>query len=373
MKTRQIISVVLVVVLLLSTLVVAPQPSMAQKQLPDLVIPDAWQVGSQICYVIKNVGTSSFGSVGAPVSYYNALFIDGKKVAEDHVTTSLAPGQQLERCFNYQWQMTPPQHTLRVCADHRQEITESNEGNNGWEEVWVMVEEEKFPDLVVGKIECDQENSRIGYVIINNGRAIAPPGHAAVLFVDGKAVCKDVVGLELAPGGSHKSWFGCYTLPERQSIKVKVCADNYGQVKESDEQNNCLEKVCESIADITPPQIIAGPTVSKLTQTSAVICWGTDEASNSLVRYDYRSGKYGNIVEDPDLVKEHCLNLVKLEPGTIYHLLVESRDPGGNTVSSRDLSFDTLHPADKENPELGLCRLCLGGSQSIKYVYVLHD
>lgn len=322
MKRRWVISAVLLLALLFSTPAMVPRPSMAQQQLPDLIILRAWRSDSQICYSIKNIGQGSVGGGAAPASHYSVLFIDGKQVAEDKITTPLAPGQQLDRCFSYQFQMTPPQHTIRVCADWRQNIKESNEGNNCWEQVWVMEEKlpdlvveriecvpgnklsvtiknigsgalpsgwkaladtyfdgkrmgafdltyptsilnggiekpggssaylpgwdvtvpvtvrviadftddiresneqnnskqerieplvTKLPDLIIDRINCDRENSRIGYVIKNTGEAAAPPGHATVLFVDGKAVCKDIVDLELAPGETHESWFGCYT------------------------------------------------------------------------------------------------------------------------------------------------------------------
>jgi hypothetical protein len=135
---------------------------------------------------------------------------------------------------------------------------------------------------------------------------------------------------------------------------VKVCADNYNQVKETDEQNNCLEKTCECVVDIIPPRITSGTTVSQITQTSVLICWETDEVSDSLVKYDSRSGKYGSVIEDSELVKEHCLTLTNLEPATTYHFVVESADSGGNKMRSRDLNFETALPPDEEKPSLAL-------------------
>jgi hypothetical protein len=467
MKLTRLISAVLIVVLLLSTLAVLPTPSMAQQQLPDLVVPNAWQADSQIWYNLRNIGQGTVGSAGAPLSYYSALFIDGKRVAEDQVTTSLAPGQQLDRSFSYQWQPTPGKHTIMVCADSRQNIKESNEQNNCWEGLWA-IEEEKLPDLIVEKIECrtdsklwvtvknigsgaipsgwkalgevyfagikkgnfdltyptstlnggienpdgsstyftnwdvtaevrvrvvvdftneikesneqnnsreeiispvvrklpdlviveiicDRENGRIGYVIKNIGEELAKAGHATTLYVDGKEVTHDSVGVDLKPLETHELWFKEYKWPECKTIKVRVCADNYNQVEESNEQNNCLEKTCECVVtDIIPPRIISGPTTSQVTQSSVVICWGTDENSDSLVRYDSSAGIYGNVVEDADLVKQHCLTLTKLEPAITFHFIVESKDSSGNKVRSRDLSFETLSPPDVENPNVSL-------------------
>lgn len=463
MKTRTIASTVLSLLLLLTNLVVMSEPSSAQQQLPDLVVLGAWQSGNQICYRIQNIGSASIGGVvGAPTNFYNALFIDGQPVAEDSVTTPLAPGQQLDRCFNYQFQMTSPQHTIMVCADWKQNVAESNEGNNCWQEVWVMQEklpdlvvtkiwqegntiryrvenigqgsvinplggtiplcnalfidgepvaidwvniqemmpgqfidelfdyywemtppkhtimvctdyeqnikeaneqnnckqetwylEEKLPDLVITEIRCDQENSRIGYVIKNVGKEIAKGAHATTLSVDGKEVAHDLVSIDLKPGATYESWFKEYRW-RCQTVRVKVCADNYGEVRESDEQNNCLEMVCECLADVRPPRIISGPTVSELTQTLAIICWETDEESDSRLKYDSHSGKFESVVEDKGLVKQHCLKLANLQPGTTYHFMVESTDSAGNRATSRRLSFQTLPPPDEKKPSLSL-------------------
>ena len=469
MKIAKLISAALIIVLLASLPAAffgSPTAGASSQELPDLVVLRVWRTSNQIWYSIKNVGQGSVGGAVAPASFYNVLLIDGQQVAEDKITTSLATGQQLDRAFSYQWQPTSGQHSIRVCADWRQDIQESNEGNNCWEGMWT-VGEEKLPDLIVEKIECradnklwvtiknigsgaiptgwkalgeayfdgikkgnfdltyptstlnggienpggsstyftnwdvttevrvrvvvdftneikesneqnnsreekvkpavtklpdllieeikcDRDNNRIGYVIRNNGEAVASSGHATALYVDGKEVAHDLVGVDLQPGATHESWFKEYKWLECKTLKVRVCADSHNQVKESDEQNNCLEKTCECVVDVTPPNITSGPTVFQVTQTSAVICWTTDEASDSLIEYDSRAGKYKMVAKDANLVKKHCLTLTKLEPATTYHFIVESKDSSGNKVTSRDLSFETLSPPDKAKPSVSL-------------------
>jgi len=120
----------------------------APAALPDLKITDVWNSNGQLCYSIKNIGEGSVGGAGAPISFYNVLFIDGERVAEDLVTTPLASGQELERCFDYQWQMTPTQHTIRVCADWEQNIKEENEQNNCLEQKIEPPEKDIIPPAV---------------------------------------------------------------------------------------------------------------------------------------------------------------------------------------------------------------------------------
>lgn len=328
----------------------------AAPELPDLIVSKIeCGPGNKLSVTIKNIG---FGALpGGWAALAKTYFDDEAKGSFDLTSPTSTSGGGIEEAggsstYLLAWDITAPV-TVRVMADSIDDITESDEQNNSKEkEVEPLVSE--LPDLVIAEIACDQQNNRIGYVLKNSGQAVAPAGHATALFVDGEAVCKDVVDQELAPGEIYKSWFDDYTWPQCQAIQVRVCADNSAAVAESDEQNNCLEKTCECAADNTPPQIISGPTVSQITQTTVVICWETDEASDSLVRYDCRSGKFDSVVEDSKLLKEHCLNPANLEPATTYRFLVESGDASGNRVTSRALSFETLSPEDKEKPSLSL-------------------
>ena len=94
MKKVHIPIIVLITLSVLTFLIIIPRPASAQQQFPDLTVPDAWQVGNQIRYIIQNKGLGNISEVVAPVSFYNALFVDDKLVAQDHVTLPLAAGQQ---------------------------------------------------------------------------------------------------------------------------------------------------------------------------------------------------------------------------------------------------------------------------------------
>jgi hypothetical protein len=230
----------------------------APSEMPDLVVTDIEPDGDTIRYEIENIGEGSvINPVGGKLSFCNALFIDDELVATDCVkVTEMEPGEELDNTFDYDWEMTPPQHTIKVCADWEQDVDEEREQNNCREETWYQ--EEELPDLIIGEILCDRESSRIGYVIKNVGEAAAPAVHATVLYVDDEAIGKDVVEVELATGESRQSWFDDYTWPDCQTIKVKVCADNAAEVEESNEQNNCLGGECLCAATPPPTQCQAG-------------------------------------------------------------------------------------------------------------------
>ncbi len=110
----------------------------------------------------------------------------------------------------------------------------------------------------------------------------------------------------------------------------------------------------EKPADTTPPRITSGPVASQITQDSAIISWITDEESDSKVSYDTCADSFRLNREDAQLVTEHQLALVKLEPGRVYQLIVESKDKAGNLVRSRPFVFETESPADKEKPTVSL-------------------
>lgn len=464
MSKSNLTSITLIILLLLTSLGILPQPVLAQTQLPDLAILNAWQTDNQIQYTIKNNGPGSLTGAIAPVSFYNALYIDGQLVAQDHVTSSLAAGQQLERTFNYQYQATPPSDKIKIIADYQQNIEEGNEQNNVWEDTWQVTEnlpdltveslevgegdklsvtvrnigagplpagwsasgqiwidgqdkgffslqnptsdinggiavsggsatyllpwdileptlvacgvdvtndieeaneqnnyreEEivppvvKLPDLVITEIEYDQQAGSVSCTIENAGEENAPPSFVTSLSLSDPFVYEESeVEATLEAGETYTLDFESSVQPVGQTVTIQVCADTLNEVQESNEQNNCLEKVYERTADVTPPQIISGPTVSQITQTSVLICWETDEVSDSSVKYDYLSGKYGSVIEDPSSVKEHCLSLTNLEPASTYHFIVESKDSTGNQVKSRDLNFETLSSPDDEKPSL---------------------
>lgn len=396
MKTVRSVYAVLIVTLLVSSLTLIPQPSQAEQQLPDLVVVDVWESGSQICYTIKNIGEGSAGSAAAPATFCNALYIDDlQQLVEMQEVTNiiLGPEEQIDRCFNYQWQMTEPQHTIEVCADWGQSmIEESNENNNCLQEVWTQA----LPDLIVEKIECGSGN-KLAVTVKNIGSAVLPVGWLALAKVNfddnekgffnlGSPTSTTGGGIANPGGSSYYLLAWDITGP----VTVTVLADHTNDITESNEQNNSKSEPLEPEPTPSPSpmptstpmptptptpsptltptlsptptptptptrlQITSGPNVSQITQTSATICWETDQDSDSLVRYDNRSGKYGAVVEDHNLVKDHCLNLTELKAATTYHFVVESTDSSGSKVRSRDLSFETLSPPDEQKPSLSL-------------------
>lgn len=91
--------------------------------------------------------------------------------------------------------------------------------------------------------------------------------------------------------------------------------------------------------DETPP-VISEVSASSMTETSAVITWGTNEPATSQVEYGLTTS-YGYVSNLDDLVSSHSVGLSGLSAGTTYHYRVKSKDVANNEGVSGDHIFTT--------------------------------
>jgi parallel beta-helix repeat protein len=212
-------------------------------------------------------------------------------------------------------------------------------------------------DLIITDIWSEGEF--IWYQVRNIGNDTAPEGHWTGLLVDEVYVVKEQVAVALAPGERYTGFFGYSWCCTGGEDVIAVVADYNHHVPEANETNNRREEVWK--CDTIPPRITAGPTVSEITQTSALVTWETDEASTSTVQYGNTARFYPFGQTDATLVQEHELVLTGLEPSTTYNVVVLSTDNGSNTVQSDDITFETAPLPDTEDPivtliDPGVCR-----------------
>ena len=136
-------------------------------------------------------------------------------------------------------------HSYPAVGDYIVNLTVTdNDGatNTSMERITVSI----LPDLVIiEKWLCSQDNCTICYNVTNIGNGAALVAcHNTTLYVDGVAVARDHVPVDLAPG---ESYLGCfddctwtYTPP---SDNITVCADNNEIVVELDETNNGVTNI----------------------------------------------------------------------------------------------------------------------------------
>jgi PKD repeat protein len=102
--------------------------------------------------------------------------------------------------------------------------------------------------------------------------------------------------------------------------------------------------------DTTPP-VIKNVSASSETETGAVITWSTNEPGSSQVEYGKTTG-YGLTATSDELATAHSITLSGLEPNTVYHYRVKSKDKAGNEASSTDGTFITSQEKSPYSLEL---------------------
>ncbi len=101
--------------------------------------------------------------------------------------------------------------------------------------------------------------------------------------------------------------------------------------------------------DVTAP-VISGVNSSGISQSTAVIGWTTNEASNSQVEYGLTASYGSSTTINASMVVSHSQALSGLTASTLYHYRVKSRDAAGNLATSTDFTFTTSTAPDVTAP-----------------------
>ncbi|PXF61817.1 MAG: hypothetical protein C4B59_02935 [Candidatus Methanogaster sp.] len=128
----------------------------------------------------------------------------------------------------------------------------------------------------------------------------------------------------------------------------------YYAVNSTDQSNNPAQSTeynftTLALPDSEPPGITNVMNTTP-TGTSVTITWDTDEASDSLVRYGTEPGNYTLSASNESFVLEHSINLIVLNPNTVYHYVVNSTDQSSNSNESAEYSFTTAASSDTTPP-----------------------
>lgn len=113
------------------------------------------------------------------------------------------------------------------------------------------------------------------------------------------------------------------------------------------------------VKDTQAPQITNGPNIKRLSSSSAVIFWETNEAGTSVIEYG-ESSEYGMLKKNAIRSLTHWLTITELKPSTTYHFRVGSADSCGNGPDyTEDQQFktpqeeDIIIEVDKVNGHVG--------------------
>jgi hypothetical protein len=188
----------------------------------------------------------------------------------------------------------------------------------------------------------------VTYTITN--RTITPPQTteiyvgfseevAWIIAIEGSSVIYDWFGTSTNP--APKIWNGTYEV----NGTIVPDGDYYVNVSGTNTTTglsviNNTEIITVTTPDTTPP-IISNVQATSITTSSATITWGTDEVSDSMVKYGTTSGIYTLTASEPANITSHSVSLTGLSANTTYYYVVNSTDPSANSAESEEYSFTT--------------------------------
>ena len=115
-----------------------------------------------------------------------------------------------------------------------------------------------------------------------------------------------------------------------------------GELTDEEELEKRLEELLGLAESVEGAPTITEVKVTSITSDSAIVNWQTNERSDSMARYGFTSEYTETTEPNPDLVFDHWVPLSGLEPGSLYHIQVQSTDAEGQTGVSQDVIFRTL-------------------------------
>jgi len=104
-----------------------------------------------------------------------------------------------------------------------------------------------------------------------------------------------------------------------------------------------VSKDTSASIDPTPPSI-SSVLISKISDSGMTISWTTNEISDTQVEFGTTTTYGSSTPLVSTLVTNHSAQLTGLQPITLYHFRVKSRDAAGNLAKSVDFSAQTLLP-----------------------------
>jgi|GEM_PF-2494563 len=92
----------------------------------------------------------------------------------------------------------------------------------------------------------------------------------------------------------------------------------------------------------TQPPVISNVNANNTTASTATIIWNTDEASDSQVEFGLTTSYGTSSPLDAAMLTSHSVTLSNLQPNTMYHYRVKSKDAAGNLAVSGNFTLTTL-------------------------------
>ena len=139
-------------------------------------------------------------------------------------------------------------------------------------------------------------------------------------------------------------------IPVEDRVYVERAIIAIQKIKSQEGLEAVEQAVTQSAKKILEAPVIVGyPRVDEIGNDFALVSWGSDQDTGSVIHYardteydENRSNPYTSDAGDEgERVKEHKVRLDGLVAGTVYHLQAESKGDLGLTGLSRDTTFTT--------------------------------
>ncbi len=156
-----------------------------------------------------------------------------------------------------------------------------------------------------------------------------------------------VVSTDVEGNRSTTAGYVFTTKDDQKKIKDRIIKD-IKKITDPESIIEINEQVKETAGDILKPPTILGLPRVTVDQTTATIVWTTDRESSSMVYlspdsdYNGSSNDYTIAQGDPnESVTRHVVEVIGLDPSTLYHFKVVSDDSTGLAGESEDDTFKT--------------------------------
>jgi len=229
------------------------------------------------------------GAVASP-AFTSYFLIDGgtTRWTAPSITIPASSNSAVTASASYTF-VTTGAHTVQLCADGTNAVTESDEGNNCGSPTTVTVSATPVPNLQVLQ-PVAPVTATVGTPVTftgqvdNTGTAIASPAFTSYFLVDGVTYKWTAAGITIPAGSNSAVTAGStYTFVTAGAHTVQLCADGTGVVAESNEGDNCNSTPTTVIVSGVAPPVVTlttdQPSDSMASGGTAHLTWGSSGAT----------------------------------------------------------------------------------------------
>lgn len=202
-------------------------------------------------------------------------------------------------------------------------------------------ETSQLADLIVSSVWFEPDTSRIGYLVQNTGGRSAPADFMVEAYKNDSLFASELFPTTIPAHAVRVGYIPSSWSCSGSSGVIEIRADTLNMVFEGNDANNTLTDTWA--CDLTPPNITSGPTVTDITEHTAVISWNTDDPTTTHLEYGW-STYSPEVVEQLVPATSHAVELTGLIPGMSYFFDIEATNTNGQLLVVPRKYFSTLPP-----------------------------